>query len=416
MKFLNPLDKIRDESAMPDRIALSFFSGAMGLDLGLAAAGFTPLLASDIDKYCRATILANNPEIGLIGDITFTTASQIRQHARISENDEIFLMSGGPPCQAFSTAGMRRGVNDVRGNVFLRFIDLAIELQPKYLVIENVRGLLSAPLQHRPHAERGSGKRPLDVDELPGGALQYVIDLLEKVGYSVEFNLYNAANYGVPQTRERVVMICAREGSRVGFLEPTHSQNGKYGLKPWRTFQEATYDLKEPHHHINFPEDRLKYYKLIGPGQHWRSLPLDLQKEAMGNSFFAGGGKTGFFRRVAWDKPAPTLVTHPAMPATDLAHPVEQRPLSIEEYRRLQMFPDGWIIQGPLIQQYKQLGNAVPVGLGDAVGRAIMGHEMGRVPTIPQGFEFSRYKNTSRDEWVAAHARETRSDGLFADL
>jgi DNA (cytosine-5)-methyltransferase 1 len=104
------------------------------------------------------------------------------------------------------------------------------------------------------------------------------------------------------------------------------------------------------------------------------------------------------------------------MPATDLAHPVEQRPLSIEEYRRLQMFPDGWIIQGPLIQQYKQLGNAVPVGLGHAVGRAIVGHEMGRIPAIPQGFEFSRYKNTSRDEWVAAHARETRSDGLFADL
>jgi DNA (cytosine-5)-methyltransferase 1 len=311
---------------------------------------------------------------------------------------------------------MRRGFNDARGNVFLRFIDLAIELQPRYLVIENVRGLLSAPLQHRPHAERGSGKRPLDVDELPGGALQYVIDLLEKAGYSVEFNLYNAANYGVPQTRERVVLICAREGGRVGFLEPTHSQNGKHGLKSWRTFQEATFDLPEPHHHINFPEDRLKYYKLIGPGQHWRSLPLDLQKEAMGNSFFAGGGKTGFFRRVAWDKPAPTLVTHPAMPATDLAHPVEQRPLSIEEYRRLQMFPDGWIIQGPLIQQYKQLGNAVPVGLGHAVGHAIMGHEMGRAPTIPQGFEFSRYRNTSRDEWVAAHARETRGDGLFADL
>jgi DNA (cytosine-5)-methyltransferase 1 len=125
------------------------------------------------------------------------------------------------------------------------------------------------------------------------------------------------------------------------------------------------------------------------------------QQAALGKSYHAGGGKTGFLRRLAWDKPAPTLVTHPAMPATDLAHPEEDRPLSIEEYKRLQEFPDSWQLAGPLVEQYRQVGNAVSVSLGLAIGRLIdslLKNEP--VEDIP-GFSYSRYRNTSDTDWMS---------------
>ena len=96
------------------------------------------------------------------------------------------------------------------------------------------------------------------------------------------------------------------------------------------------------HQHLNFPKNRLKYYKKLKAGQNWRNLSIPLQKEALGKSYFSGGGKTGFLRRLDWNKPSPTLVTDPMMPATDLAHPTQDRPLSIEEYKRIQEFPDNW--------------------------------------------------------------------------
>ncbi|HET9222041.1 MAG TPA: DNA cytosine methyltransferase, partial [Roseiflexaceae bacterium] len=181
---------------------------------------------------------------------------------------------------------------------------------------------------------------------------------------------------------------------------PTHSENGTHGLRSWQTFRDATQDLAE-HRHINFPEKRLVYYRMLTEGQNWRSLPLELQPEALGKSYYAGGGKTGFLRRLAWDKPAPTLVTHPAMPATDLAHPEEDRPLSIEEYKRLQEFPDSWVLAGPLVEQYRQVGNAVCVSLGLAVGRLICSL-LKKEPVQPMsGFGYSRYRNTSDTEWMS---------------
>ena len=187
-------------------------------------------------------------------------------------------------------------------------------------------------------------------------------------------------------------------GKKPPFLIPTHSENGAYGLKKWRTFRQATKDLTV-HTHLNFPEKRLVYYRLLKEGQNWRHLPEELQKEAMGKSFYAGGGKTGFLRRLAWDKPSPTLVTHPAMPATDLAHPEEDRPLSIQEYRVLQEFPENWQFTGPLIEQYKTIGNAVPASLGFAVGKLAM--QLVNQAEIEQvnGFNYSRYKYTSDLEW-----------------
>ena len=378
--------------------SLSFFSGAMGLDIGIEKAGFDTLLTCEVDKYCRQTIALNRPNVALLGDINNYTKQDILEAAGLVESDDIDLIVGGPPCQAFSTAGKRKAFNDDRGNVFLKYIDLAVELNPKYIVIENVRGLLSCPLKHRPHNERGSELPDLSADEMKGGALNFILSKLKKSGYAYSFNLYNAANFGAPQKRERVVIICARNGESSPFLTPTHSENKEFGLPKWRTFKQAVKGLKD-HQHLNFPEKRLKYYRILKSGENWKNLPHELQKEAMGKSFYSGGGKTGFLRRLDWNKPSPTLVTHPTMPATDLAHPEEDRPLSIQEYKRIQEFPDNWQLAGPLIQQYKQVGNAVPSSLGFSIGQMIKQLINNDKPQQYSDFKYSRYRNTSNYEW-----------------
>jgi DNA (cytosine-5)-methyltransferase 1 len=394
-------------------IALSFFSGAMGMDLGIEQAGFNIRLACEVDKYCRQTIALNKPNTALLGDINNYQPVDILKAARLTSQDDIDLIVGGPPCQAFSTAGKRKAFHDDRGNVFLTYLDLALSLKPKYLVIENVRGLLSCPLKHIPHdqregkysvipgEERATQALPFDGKDAPslkGSALNFILSKLKKFGYGYSFNLYNAANFGTPQTRERIIIICSRNGKTSPFLTPTYSENGEYGLPKWKTLESCLKNISK-HDHLNFPEKRLKYYKLLKTGQNWRNLPKELQKEAMGKSYYLGGGKTGFLRRLAWDKPSPTLVTHPAMPATDLAHPEEDRPLSIQEYKRIQEFPDSWELAGSLIQQYKQVGNAVPVSLGLAVGKLIINLINDAEIIQLNDFKFSRYQNTNHVDW-----------------
>ncbi|MCG3776152.1 MAG: Modification methylase HaeIII [Nitrospira sp.] len=412
------VDHARREIGRSGLVALSFFTGAMGLDMGLEKEGIHVLLASEIDKACRETIATNRPDVALIGDIRDYTASEIRDHAGLSAEDEIDLMVGGPPCQAFSSAGKRQGFEDERGNVFLVFLDRILELRPRYAVIENVRGLLSAPLKHRQHDRRGFGYPPLTPDEEKGGALMHIVRTLRAGGYGVSFNLYNAANFGAPQVRERVVMVCFREGDVLPFLAPTRSESGLYGLPPWQTVEETFKGLKEEDQmHVKFPEKRLKYYRMLKPGQYWKDLPKEIQKEAMGASFFAGGGKTGFYRRLAWKKPAPTLVTHPAMPATDLAHPVKDRPLSVQEYKRLQEFPDEMFLAGGLTDQYRQIGNAVPVSLGRAIARHIIAHMRGQeIPSFPD-FPYSRYRDTDHVRWErVVKEREQTQRSMQLDL
>lgn len=379
-------------------IALSFFSGAMGLDLGLEKAGFQIRLTCEFDKYCRQTIELNRPETALLKDINDYSVKQILEYAQVNKKTDIDLIAGGPPCQAFSTAGNRKGFNDDRGNVFLKYLDIALEIRPKLIVIENVRGLLSCPMMHRPHKQRGSDFPDLKFDEINGGALYFITQRLKKSGYKYSFNLYNSANYGTPQVRERVIIICSRDGAKPPYIVPTHAENGEFGLPKWTTFEQATKGLTT-HTSIKFPEKRLHYYRMLKPGQNWRNLPVKLQKEALGNSFYAGGGKTGFLRRLAWNKPSPTLVTHPAMPATDLAHPEEDRPLSIQEYKRIQEFPDDWKVAGPLIEQYRQIGNAVPISLGYALGKQLINLIKKKPITEIKDFQYSRYRNTNEIEW-----------------
>ena len=157
--------------------ALSFFSGAMGLDLGLKKAGIDIILACESEKFIRETIKLNNPKLKVLEDINLYSAQDIRKEAGLKKNEKIDLIVGGPPCQAFSTAGKRLSINENRGVVFIKYLELIKELNPTYFVIENVRGLLSVPLKHVPHNNR---KSKLKTIEEKGGTLQYILNYLKK--------------------------------------------------------------------------------------------------------------------------------------------------------------------------------------------------------------------------------------------
>ncbi len=376
--------------------ALSFFTGAMGLDIGLKKAGIDVILACESEKFIRETIKLNNPKLKVLEDINLYTPEQIKKAAGLKKNEKVDLIVGGPPCQAFSTAGKRLSINENRGVVFIKFLEVIKKLKPTYFVIENVRGLLSVPLKHVPHRKR---KGKLKQREEKGGTLKFILNYLNKCGYKVSFNLYNSANFGTPQVRERIVIV-GNKKEKLPYLSPTHSEHGNYGLKSWNTFKSAIKGLHNINHDfVKFPEHRIKYYKKIKEGQNWKSLSISLQKEALGSSYFAGGGKTGFLRRLGWNKPSPTLVTDPTMPATDLAHPELNRPLSIQEYKRVQEFPDDWKLSGSLRNQYKQIGNAVPVSLGKAIGKLIVNHALRKKIRVICNFKYSRYLNTSDLDW-----------------
>lgn len=352
---------------------VSLFSGAMGLDLGLEQAGFHTLAAVEVDVKSQQTIRNNMTRLGkqvaLFGDVTQVQANDILEAIDLQEG-QLSLISGGPPCQPFSTAGKRGTIGDPRGSLFRDFLRLVYDLQPRFFVMENVRGLLSAPIRHRPHQQRDM-ERPLEPDEQPGSAFQIILDEFSQIGYRFVYGLLNAANYGVPQTRERVIIIGSRDHEAIALPEPTHSEHG-HRLPKWRTLQDALLDLYDPKPQYQpYPDSRSRFLSLVPEGGNWRSLPVELRQEAMGGAYLSGGGKVGFYRRLAWNKPSPTITTSPAQKATDMCHPTELRPISIREAARIQGFPDDWNFAGNIADQYRQIGNAVPVGLGYAIGQTL---------------------------------------------
>lgn len=356
--------------------AVSVFAGAGGLDIGIKRAGFDVKLALEIEEtYCE-TLRLNHPELNVVcGNIMDYSRDRIYKEACLHLDEEIDLFFGGSPCQSFSTAGNRQAFDDERGKAMLKFAELVTEIQPKVFLLENVRGLLSVPLKHRPHNQRGEGFPPLSKDEEPGSALCYLLKHFE--GYNITYNYLNAADYGVPQTRERVFFIGVRKDLDIiyEFPEPTHSKNAeKDGKYHWITFGDLLNELNiKTHNYVNYTPERLKYMKMIPKGGgNWRDLPSEeIKREAMGGAYNSGGGKVGFFRRIWIDRPAPTVLTSPNQKSTNLGHPFEDRPLSVEEYLAIQGFPLDYKVAGSLAQQYIQIGNAVPTKLAQVLGESI---------------------------------------------
>lgn len=397
---INPDDRKRKSTDLPEIVALSFFSGGMGLDIGIQNSGIKPLLACEINKDARATIVRNDDDIALLGDIWEANPDKIKEFARIPSNRKIDLIIGGPPCQAFSTAGNRKGFEDSRGDVLNRYLDIIEEIMPTYAVLENVRGFQTTEAILN------------DTEGFPvkGGVLQHTIKRFEKMGYTISFNLYNTANFGTPQKRERFVIIAKLGDQKVPYLVPTHSENATHGLPRWRTFGDVVNDIQgTTMQYVEIPKKRIDWFRKIPEGGNWKSLSLEDQKEAMGNKFFMGGGKTGFFRRLSFNEPSPTLVTFPTMPATDLIHPVELRAISVEEYARVQGFPDDWEFCGTISEKYKQIGNAVPIHLGEAIGKVIINDINKTHDGDIKDFKFSRYKYTSEVDFPELYAKNFKS-------
>lgn len=256
-------------------------------------------------------------------------------------------------------------------------------------VMENVRGLISAALRHRPINERGISA--LEPDEMPGSVVQmFSRDLQAMAGDSYHMDVFevNSVNYGAPQIRERVLFVGNRFNAQVDFPQPTHAnpadledadepaQSSLLDLepkpKPWRSLGDAIAGLVDPEPRIlDFSERKKSFLSLIPPGSNWRSLPMELQKESMGKAWLAKGGRSGWWRRLTADLPCPTLVTLPNHASTSLCHPTETRALSVREYARIQEFPDEWEFSGTLAEQYTQIGNAVPTRLGVVAGGVV---------------------------------------------
>ncbi len=351
---------------------VSLFTGAYGLDLGFEEEGYDVAVALDISEDSLSELKANRPRIPfLLGDIRRFSTKDILEEAGLVPG-EVDVITGGPPCQPFSPAGKRQSLGDPRASALVEFIRVVREARPRVFVMEEVPGLLSARVRHVPIKERG--KRPLLPEEEPGSAWRVVLEELSKTGYVVRWRLLNAAWYGAPQDRARIIVIGVRPdvGRAPVFPEPEYGEApGLLGLRPYITLAEALAGLPDPGPYTELPPKYSKFMRYVPPGGNWRQIPDEFKPEAMNGALPAAGGRMGFYRRLCWFEPSPTLVTHPAMKATMLVHPWEDRPLSVLEYLRLQGFPDDWRVVVGTQEAYRLFGEAVPVPLARAVARVI---------------------------------------------
>lgn len=323
---------------------LELFAGAGGLAVGMEKAGLKCVALNEIDKYACKTLRENRPNWNVLeGDIKNFNFSKY--------HNQVDVVTGGFPCQAFSYAGKRLGFEDARGTLFYEFARVVKEVNPLVCLGENVKGLLN-------HDN--------------GRTLQGMISILGEIGYNVvQVEILKAINYKVPQKRERLILVGIRKDIDLKYEYP----------KPYKKIYNLTDALKNGELFdtnvpkslgAKYPESKKKVLDLVPPKGYWRDLPIDIQKEFMGASFYLGGGKTGMARRIGWDEPCLTLTCSPAQKQTERCHPDETRPFTVREYARIQTFPDDWQFSGPLAQQYKQIGNAVPVNLGREVGYSIV--------------------------------------------
>ena len=312
-------------------------AGAGGLSKGFIDCGFEALLLNDTDKYCVETLKLNHPKINII------KGSMVDLDLEKYKEQKIDVLMGGVPCQSFSQAGKRKGIQDDRGKLILHFIEMINILNPNVFLIENVHGLVTH--------ENGS-------------TLKMIISEINKIDkYTINYKVLNANDYSVPQNRKRLIIVGIN-----------HSINKTFNFPKEHEYKPVLSDVL-----TNCPKsdgavyntEKKKLFTMIPEGGCWINLPEDLQKSYMGKSYESGGGKRGILKRLDMKKPCLTLLTTPSQKQTERCHPTETRPLQILEYARIQTFPDDYKFAGSLNQKYKQIGNAVPVKLSEAIAKEI---------------------------------------------
>lgn len=326
--------------------SIELFAGAGGLALGFEKAGFHHVMLNELNREACETLRSNRPNWNVLeADIHNVDFSKW--------HNQIDLLTGGFPCQAFSYAGNKGGFEDTRGTLFFEVARAVKEINPKVFVCENVKGLVS-------HDK--------------GRTLTIIRNVIADLGYTlVEPRVLEAIRYQVPQKRERIVLVAIRNdiAPKVTFHWPapyfrlmTLNDAFKKG-ELYPTDVPKSIGAK-------YPEKKERVLRLVPQGGDWRNLPDDIAKKYMGGSYLLGGGKTGMARRLAMDEPSLTLTCSPAQKQTERCHPIETRPLTVREYARIQTFPDDWNFMGSMSAQYKQIGNAVPVNLAWALARSVM--------------------------------------------
>lgn len=334
---------------------VELFAGAGGLALGFHNAGLDCELLVEIEKHPVETLRKNCPMWNVIHDDIANV------DFRCVDAD---IVAGGFPCQAFSYAGKKLGFEDTRGTLFFEYARAIKEINPKIIVGENVRGL-------EKHDE--------------GRTLNTMLQILDQLGYDIEYRVLRAQYLDVPQKRERLVMIGIRKDLKGSIIFPKE--------------KDYTISLREALKAVpcapgqKYTDKKYRIMSLIPEGGYWRDLPDEKQREYMGSSYYLGGGKTGMARRLAWDEPSLTLTCNPAQKQTERCHPEETRPLNVREYARIQTFPDSWEFFGAVSSQYKQIGNAVPVNLAYHIGRCV-------IAMLTQKFDYSDMIIFKRDKKI----------------
>jgi DNA (cytosine-5)-methyltransferase 1 len=311
-------------------------AGAGGLSSGLIESGFIPLLLNDNNADCCKTLRKNHSHSNVI----LGSMDSIDYSKYIGKVD---LLTGGVPCQSFSQAGLRKGLEDPRGDLMMKFIEILNLITPKVFMIENVKGLLT----------HDNGK-----------TIETIIEKMNQSNqYNISYKCLDASKYGVPQKRERVFIVGTLKTLETPFEFPKEIAEKK-------VLKDVLYDV--PHSEgLKYSLPKIELFKQIPQGGCWVNLPETLQREYLGNSYNSGGGKRGILHRLSMEKPSLTLLCTPSQKQTERCHPLEERPLTIREYARIQTFPDDYIFIGSINSQYKQIGNAVPVELAKHMGEAI---------------------------------------------
>ncbi|MEF8708472.1 MAG: DNA cytosine methyltransferase [Candidatus Accumulibacter propinquus] len=349
---------------------ISLFSGGMGLDIGLERAGFNCVVCNEIDALAVQTIKLNKPKLPVISDSVEHVTLETLSEAAGFDVSGIDLLAGGPPCQAFSVFGQRRGLRDGRGRMIFEFFRLVDEIRPKAFLMENVRGLHSMPLV--PKGVEADGSFMPEHTE-PGSLLRELIRLFESVGYRVDCYLVNSVNYGAPQIRERLLCIGSRFDIDPDFPAPEFSNRPSDNLPSFRTLGDVIgKGFVDPDPSMmNFSPRKLKYLAMVPPGGNWRNLPESVQKESMGKSWYLKGGRSAYWRKLSLDFPSPTVVTMPNHAGTSMCHPAELRALTVGEMAAIQEFPREWKFAGSPTDKCRQIGNAVPPRLGQVAGKVL---------------------------------------------
>ena len=323
---------------------IELFAGAGGLALGVERAGFETLGLIELDRNASDTLKKNRPNWRVSNDdIANISCLDLEDYFGIKKG-ELDLLSGGAPCQAFSSAGKRLGLEDARGTLFYHYATFLNKLQPKMFLFENVRGLLT-------HDK--------------GRTYAIITDIFEQAGYRIKKKVLNAWDYGTPQKRERLITIGIRNDlsgkTEYNFPKP-------HDYKP--VLRDVLLDCpKGPG--IPYGENKRKIFELVPPGGYWRDIDPAIAKEYMKSCWDMEGGRTGILRRMSLDEPSLAVLTSPSQKQTERCHPLEARPFTVRENARCQSFPDDWEFCGNIQSQYKQVGNAVPVNLAYDIAKEL---------------------------------------------